>query len=260
MRGFLAFILAAVLLTVPVLASGPDSRSPDPDTCSHHFEVSVVREATCAEKGLLAYTCAKCGLTYTAETLPDGQHDYRLTETTATCTQDGEATYVCARCGDSYSEPDPATGHTPDGEGPTCEQGVTCLTCGELLEKPLGHDYVYQYDAEFDEEGQPVSYGTWACTRCGAVMDATRGNMVHYYELPEANDSDTDLPQPTADPACATDGAVTAPAASDGPEDGQEQPDPKTGLWIGISVAALVLIVAEAVVLIRSLKKNKTTL
>ncbi len=259
MRGLFAFILAAALLTVPVFAAGPDSRSPDPETCSHHFEVSVVREATCAEKGLLAYTCAKCGLTYTAETLPDGEHDYQLTETTATCTQDGEATYVCARCGDSYTEPDPAKGHVPDADEPSCEKGVSCTVCGKLLEKPLGHDYKYQYDAVFDEQGQPTSYGTWVCTRCGASMDATRGNLIHFYDITESADSETDadLAQSTADPACATD---AADEEADSGDEAAEPADPRTGLWIAISVVALIVIVAEAVVLIRSLKKNKTTL
>ena len=270
MKKLFAFILAAALLTTPVLAAaGPDSRSADPATCAHHFEVSVVKEATCSQKGLLAYTCAKCGLTYTAETLPDEDaHDYQLTECTATCTEDGENVYTCSLCGASYTEPAAAMGHVPAADAPGCETPLVCAVCGETLEPPVGHDYVYQYDAAFDEDGTLTDCGTWKCQNCGAVMPATEGNAAEYYGL-EAAEADAEA----EDDSSGTDlglyedddsPADAAPAEPDGPEggDGAEQPvtDRKTGLWITISAVVLCVVIVEAVVLTGSLKKDKTTL
>lgn len=308
MRKLFVFILTALLLTTPVLASsGPDSRSADPAACAHTFEVSVLREPTCVQKGLLAYTCSKCGLTYTAETLPDGSHDYALTGTTATCTEDGENTYTCVNCGDSYTEPAPAAGHISDSAA-TCTEGEVCAVCGEMLAPPIGHDYVYQFDAELAEDGSFLTYGTWMCANCGDVMAATQGNAAYYYgretdpseedDAPAeaasvAEDSGTDLllneqilysddsptdgaeavPGQVKDAAPAPDQAEAAEPASDQAEDAapasdqaeDTEPAPtifkdRTELWIAISAVALVLIVVETVLLVRSLKKNKTTL
>lgn len=278
MKKLFALLLTALLLTaVPALASaGPDSRSADPATCAHHFEVSVVREATCGQKGLLAYTCAKCGLTYTAETLPTGEHDYALAHTTATCTEDGEATYTCTVCGDSYTEPAPAAGHVP-AESADCEKGLTCTVCGQVLLPPTGHQFVYQMDAAFDENGALTDYGTWQCARCGAVMAATRGNAERYYGLAaaptpgvdEASDADLALVGQGvyADEASPSDAGIP-PAAEDGVPDtpipaGEEPPaipKQRMELWLGISAVALVVIVAEVVLLVRSLRKSKTPL
>ena len=263
MKKLFAFLLAACLLTAPALAAeGPDSRSADPATCAHHFEVSVLREATCSQKGLLAYTCAKCGLTYTAETLPDGEHDYALTASTATCTEPGEATYTCVNCGDSYTEPVPAAGHMASAEAPTCTEPVVCTVCGQLLEQAVGHSYEYMYDAQFDEDGALTSYGTWQCTNCGHVMAATRGNADDAEEdaVPAAEDSGTDLTliegESYADDSPTDGGAATE---EDGGTDASGQHE-RAGLWIGVSAAALAVIILETVLLIRSLKKNKTTL
>lgn len=291
MKKLFVFILTAALLATPVFASaGPDSRSADPAVCSHHFEVSVVKPSTCSQKGLLAYTCSKCGLTYTAETLPNGEHNYELTDTTATCTEDGEATYTCSYCGDTYTEPAPATGHVPSGEPADCAQGVVCTVCGQTLEPPVGHKYAYQYDAEFDENGDPTYYGTWKCANCGSVLPATLGNVMYYYQLDESaqapetpeDSSGTDLTLAGGEDYEDSSPADTEPAAREIPvqeqteteqelpreqteeateaEQTEETDDGRTGLWIAVSAGALVFIVIETVFLVRSLKKSKTTI
>ncbi len=278
MRKIFAFIIAAALLATPALAADePSSSSGDPAVCPHHFEVSVLREATCTEKGLLAYTCVKCGLTYTAETLADGEHDYEMTETTATCTQDGETTYTCARCGDTYTEAVKAAGHVPEDAPATCVHSQVCSLCGQVLTPATGHDYAYQYDAERDENGDFITFGTWKCANCGKTLAATEGNALYYYSLPEAEAAMAELSPASAtdmdgaDPATATD--MDEPAASrseeasdtdtqasdaaDAAREDKPAADPKTGLWIAISAAALTAIVVEAVILVRSLRRKK---
>ena len=274
MKKAIALLLAAFLLTTPALASaGPDSRSVDPAVCAHHFEVSVVKQATCSQKGLLAYTCAKCGLTYTAETLPDEDaHEYALTDSTAGCTEDGENVYTCALCGASYTEPAPATGHVPSAEAAGCVEPVVCTVCGEVLTPASGHDYQYQYDARFDEDGALVGFGTWKCANCGDVMAATEGNAREYYGLteapspegaPEAPDSSgTDIvlaEGQTYEDDSPTDGQPADDADGTQPTD-EPQVDRRTGLWITISAVVLAVVIVEAVVLTSSLKKDKTTL
>lgn len=274
MRKIFALLLALAVLTTPALAAEDETPSADPATCAHYFEVTVLREATCSEKGLLAYSCGKCGLTYTAETLPDGAHDYELTDTTATCTQDGEATYTCSRCGDTYTETAEATGHVPEDAPATCVHSQVCVNCGQVLTPATGHDYAYQYDAERDENGDFLTYGTWKCANCGQTLAATEGNALYYYSLPEAEAAMAELSPATAtdlddtDPATATD--LEDPAPSDTPDpasdtdadtstDQADKPaaDPRTGLWIAISAGALTAIVVEAVLLVRSLRKKK---
>ncbi len=274
MRKLFAFLLMAALLTTPALAAGGDGPAVDPARCAHHFEVSVLREATCSDKGLLAYTCSKCGLTYTAETLPDGDHDYELTGTTATCTEDGDATYTCSRCGDTYTEHITAAGHIPEDRPATCTHSRVCVNCGQVLESATGHDYAYQYDAERDEDGSFITFGTWQCANCGRVLAATEGNAVYYYGLraqeeeaaAEAAAAAADeLPVFEEDSGTDTDGAVaawaedgsdtdTAPAAED---DDPAAADPRTDLWLVISGVAILAILVETVVLVRSLKKAK---
>lgn len=231
MRGLFIFILTAALLITPALASeGPDSRSDDPDACPHSFERSEVRPATCTDQGLAAYTCSLCGLTYTEQTPADGAHDYVLTDNTAGCTEPGQAVYTCTRCGDSYAEPAPAAGHVPSAQAVTCTDSIVCTVCGQVLQRATGHDYVYQYDAETDGEGNYISYGTWQCANCGAILPATRGNAEYYGSAP-------------------------------GEGTGAQAPSPRqAGLWLAVSAGALVFILIEAVLLVRSLKKNKTTL
>ncbi len=265
MRKLIAFILTGAFLVTPALAADEPTPTGDPSVCAHHFEVTVLREATCSEKGLLAYSCDKCGLTYTAETLPDGEHEYELTETTATCTQDGEAAYTCARCGDTYTEAVEATGHVPEDAPATCVHSQVCALCGQVLTPASGHDYVYQYDAERDDAGDFTAYGTWKCANCGKTLAATEGNALYYYSLPEADRaamaeapspaSDTDAEDEAA-PASDTD-AEDEPAQAAAQQVDKPASDPKTGLWLAVSALALIAIVAEAVLLVRSLRKKK---
>lgn len=272
MRKLFVFLLLAALLATPAYAASDSGRTAvDPARCSHHFEVTVLQEATCADKGLLAYTCSKCGLTYTAETLPSGEHDYALTGTTATCILDGDATYTCTRCGDTYTEHVIATGHVPEDRPASCTHSRVCANCGEVLTPATGHDYVYQYDAEQDNGGSFLTFGTWQCVNCGRTLEATEGNAIYYYDLraqeeaaaAEAaavfeEDSGTDIEGTV--PAWEDEGSETDTASDASGTDtsaGETPADPKTDLWLIISGVAVLAIIVETVMLVRSLKKAK---
>ncbi len=204
--------------------------------CNHALTVEVTVAPTCTEKGLLTYTCSECGLTFTVETLPTGEHDYVASTKDATCTEDGEITYTCSMCGDTYTEVIPATGHTPSAEAATCIDDVVCTVCGEVLEPATGHAYTYQYDAVLDEEGNYVSYGTWVCDNCGDVIDATEGNAVYYYGLLEE-----------------------AEASGEASGEIVELADPNTGLWTTIEIIAVIVFIVEGAILMASFGKKKKT-
>lgn len=252
MRKLILTVAAAVLLATPALASdGPDSRSPDPESCAHSFVCTEVRPANCTEPGLAAYTCSLCGFTYTEPVPPNGEHVFVLTDTTATCTEPGEATFTCAACGETYAEPAPAAGHVPEEEPASCTRSRLCAVCGQVLEQAPGHDYAYQYDAVLDEDGSFISYGTWRCANCGETLTATRGNALYY--------AGGDAAVPAAGAASSTDlpyeERVSPTDSAGGPAGGSQR-----GLWTAISAGVLAFILIEAVLLVRSLRKNKTTI
>lgn len=163
MKKILAIILMTAVLVCPAFASGEaapaagtqaaaapaaTSQAVSQAECNHEFEVEITEASTCTEKGLLTYSCPKCGLTYTVETVP--------------------------------------TGHTPSAAAPTCADAVVCTVCGAELAPATGHTYSYQYDAVKDETGAFTSFGTWKCDVCGDVVDATEGNAVYYSAQQEA--------------------------------------------------------------------------
>ena len=152
MKKILAIVLMAAVLVCPAFASGePAAQTTQAAAqtaqadCNHDFKVEITTAATCTEKGLLTYSCSKCGLTYTVETVP--------------------------------------TGHKPSAAAATCTDAVVCTVCGTVLEPATGHTYSYQYDAEQNEDDTFASFGTWKCDVCGDVVPATEGNAVYYYGL-----------------------------------------------------------------------------
>ncbi|MBR4881128.1 MAG: hypothetical protein IKU19_04300, partial [Clostridia bacterium] len=104
---------------------------------THAYTSKVTKAATCAEDGVMTYTC-RCGESYT-EVIPATGHNYTGTVTKeATCGEDGVMTYTCQNCGDSYTEAIAGGEHTYDTGStttlPTCtDEGVktyTCTVCG----------------------------------------------------------------------------------------------------------------------------------
>jgi hypothetical protein len=249
MKKILAIVLMMAVLTCPAFASGEpaaqaETASAAAETvnqaeCNHAFSVEVTKEATCTEKGLLTYTCSVCGLTYTVETLPTGEHDYVASVKEATCAEEGEITYTCSMCGDTYSETIPTLDHTPSAAASSCTENVVCTVCGELLQVATGHAYTYQYDAEIAEDGSYVTYGTWACDNCGDVLEATEGNAVYYYGLLE------------------TAGGASGEASGEASEEVVELADPNNGVWATVETIAVVVLIVECAVLMLSFGKKK---
>ncbi len=151
------------------------------DALEHSYSSVVTTPATCEGKGLITYTCAHCGDTYTKDISPIG-HKYTSEVTKdATCEDAGIRTYTCIHegCGDTYTEEIKALGHKlGDGvvtKAATCEEdGVMTYTCihdgCEYFETDVipatGHklgDGVITKPAKCEEDGVM----TYTCTHSG---------------------------------------------------------------------------------------------
>ncbi len=244
MKKILAIVLMAAVLVCPAFASGAaaaTTATASQADCNHAFSVEITKEATCTEKGLLTYTCSLCGLTYTVETVPTGEHSYVASVKDATCTEDGAITYTCSVCGDSYTEVIPAAGHTPSAAAATCTEPVVCTVCGTVLEEAVGHSYTYQYDAVVNEDGTYADFGTWKCDVCGDVVAATEGNAVYYYSLQEA--------------ASASGEASAEASAEETVEVANPNYDPEAHNWGTIEIVMAIIIVVVFAVLMLSFGK-----
>ena len=76
---------------------------------------TVIKSATCTEKGTIQYTCTVCQAKLPEEEIPALGHTISENVTykqKPTCTKAGIATYTCGRCGDSQNDVNvPAIGH-----------------------------------------------------------------------------------------------------------------------------------------------------
>lgn len=115
----------------------------------HSYEKTVIQKQTCTEKGIIRYTCSRCGDTYD-EVLAKLGHNYKLETIEPTCIEKGKNIYTCSRCEDSYEEEIEVLGHDFKEQRiePDCEnEGKiihTCNRCGEVEEEiipALGHKY-----------------------------------------------------------------------------------------------------------------------
>ena len=73
--------------------------------CVHVLDTGTVdRHATCAEYGIMRYSCTKCSYYY-REYTKKAAHNYVLTAgTEKNCLAESEATYTCQNCGHSYTK------------------------------------------------------------------------------------------------------------------------------------------------------------
>ena len=113
---------------------------------------TITTAPTCAETGVMTYTCTDCLLTYTRELPADPANHADLTTVEAiapTCTEGGVAAHgYCSGCGKFFTD---ATGAVP-----TTPEALTL--------SPLGHNYASVVTAP-SCTGQGVT--TYTCTRCG---------------------------------------------------------------------------------------------
>ena len=120
--------------TVPSVS--PTTAPTQPTVCSHAYEQTAVKEATCAEAGHKIFICSICGHSR-QENIEKLEHSFA----DATCT----APKTCTACSATEGE---AKGH--GFADATCTAPKTCATCGATDGKALDHNY---------KEGK--------CTRCG---------------------------------------------------------------------------------------------
>ena len=183
LKGSVKYCIENKLLFLCVLFSGC--------TCNHSFEGTEVRKASCAQYGIMRYTCTKCDAQYEEFIPKSSNHNYSKKDVLpATCESQGYRIYKCSTCGDSYSEKIPtnsshnyviasskeatctesgtrtyqcsycsarktetisATGHSFTEA--TCTTPKTCKNCGKTEGSALGH-----------------ITGGQTCPRCGAVL------------------------------------------------------------------------------------------
>lgn len=105
------------------------------EVCEHSYTSVVTQEANCTETGIMTYTCANCGNSYTEVIPTNDNHSYNSVVTAPTCNAAGYTTYTCSRCEHSYKvDGAPATGKhnyvngtcdVCDAEDPDNENGET---------------------------------------------------------------------------------------------------------------------------------------
>ena len=108
----------------------------------HSYDDGVITtESTCTQKGVKAYTCTRCGDSYSDEIEALG-HDYETVVTAPTCTEGGYTTFTCTRCGDTYTAYETAAlGHkvvVDKAVEPTFKKtgktsGKHCSVCGKVI-------------------------------------------------------------------------------------------------------------------------------
>ncbi len=160
----------------------------------HNYDNGVVtKKATCDENGVVTFTCANCGDTYTEE-IPATNHKYDagVDVLNPTCEATGIKRFTCQNdgCYDYYDIDIPATGHnytTTVTKAPTCEEeGVettTCDRCGNFTTAPIpatGHAYndgVVTTEATCDTDGEM----TFTCANCGDTYTEVIPAIGHNY-------------------------------------------------------------------------------
>ncbi len=126
------------------LATSPNEENGQLKTtvvCNHSYgDWTVIKAATCTEKGKREKICSKCG-DKVIETIKATGHSYGAWQTkTVTCTEDGYKRRVCSVCKEEEKEVQKATGHrrtkTEKKSSNFVNTGyekVTCLDCGKVV-------------------------------------------------------------------------------------------------------------------------------
>lgn len=122
----------------------------------HKYEAEVTTEAKCGEEGVVTYTCANCGDSYT-EKVPALEHSFIVevagTKVAPTCITDGKVTMKCINCDETQEKVLSKTGHLYDNG--TIIVKPDCVTAGKI-------EYTCQYDHthKFTEVIEPTGSHT----------------------------------------------------------------------------------------------------
>ena len=110
-------------------------------SCSHSYETTTLKAATCTANGTQIKSCSKCGKVVTESSNKLG-HSYGAWTTTkeATCVENGSKTRSCTRCGETETQTITAGGHSyktatlPDNCQSHGGTRYTCTLCGDTYD------------------------------------------------------------------------------------------------------------------------------
>ena len=150
-----------------------------------HDLVATDRSATasCTSYGYTVFECSYCHYEEFGNFVDKKDHAWgAVQQPEVTCTEGGYTYKVCADCEtEMHLAYVSALGHSAKGE-PTCEKGVSCSACGELVKLPLGHSFG---EWAVTVEPTPTTEGEKArtCATCGkkeSVRLAPEGTVEAY--------------------------------------------------------------------------------
>ena len=193
MKKFKVFAAALAICAVSVTAGGCSDDNKvgkwfDQLLCTHEWDDGeVTKEATCASKGEIKYTCESCEKTKTKKTdkLPHTEVEIELE---ATCTKEGLTDGVkCAVCEEVLQQPK-VVAKIPHFEVPNSEAvaatcttaglkpGTHCARCDEVITEEtvipaLGHLEVPDTEVEATCTTSGLTEGKH-CKRCNEVLEA----------------------------------------------------------------------------------------
>ena len=193
MKKFKVFAAALAICAVSVTAGGCSDDNKvgkwfDQLLCTHEWDDGeVTKEATCASKGEIKYTCESCEKTKTKKTdkLPHTEVEIELE---ATCTKEGLTDGVkCAVCEEVLQQPK-VVAKIPHFEVPNSEAvaatcttaglkpGTHCARCDEVITEEtvipaLGHLEVPDTAVEATCTTSGLTEGKH-CKRCNEVLEA----------------------------------------------------------------------------------------
>lgn len=131
---------------------------------AHNYKSQTIA-ATCESGGKTIHRCDGCGSTFVTDYTSALGHQYGEGKTIAdaSCVSEGVTEYTCSRCGNTRLETIEATGHTP-GEAATCNNAQLCTTCGAVIEKATGHNFISEVTPASCED---MGFTTYTCENCG---------------------------------------------------------------------------------------------
>ncbi len=135
------------------------------DALGHNYK-DTVTAPTCLKQGYTTHTCERCKDSFITDYKDPTGHkwDNGTVVVNSTCNGKGMTQYKCENCEDTRLESEDATGHTP-GAAATCTEPQVCTTCGAVINKAFGHNFVDKVTVPTCLEGGCTTH---ACERCDA--------------------------------------------------------------------------------------------
>ena len=172
---------------------------------SDQLEETVIKEATCTEKGEKNVKCNLCGADLGTQEIPALGHEFGKAEVVkeATCTEEGKTVQKCSRCDQTIEESIPKKDHESDGGKVTKEATCTstgvktysCKNCGkELKTETIAQTAHVSDDGKVTKEATCAEEGekTYSCKVCGAVIKTEKiaKTTDHTWEVTTDTDKD----------------------------------------------------------------------